>query len=393
MRKMKPLTEMISGADALAVLEQLRPTATALLDEELRFIQASSGFAEMFGLENGQMAALPLTDLLWEFVGFEEILHAIAEGKEDRLILENINRQSSDGVQRYLTYQVMGVLERETPAALLLIVEDRSDVGRLQQKLITDRNELRLTKQLLTAANAELAHLNQLKSLFFSMAAHDLRTPLSSIQGYAELLRDDLAQDEVEKRDYFDVILSQTYRLQQFINDVMDLDQVERGEIIVHCRDCLLDEIVSEVVAAMRPLADRAGVAIDVDLGEAPIMLLADPRRMAQILYNLLGNGLKFSARGGSVRLKASESADQLVIEIADSGSGISETAVKTLFEPYFPTGGSQERDDRSGSGLGLYIVKLLVEAHAGEITVQSTPGEGTTFSIVLPLRELGESG
>ena len=370
--------------DVSHALNMIHPVATALLDEQLNIFQTSSGFGRMIGAENDQLCGQPLTDVLWEFVGVEQYLRGIFLGESERFLLDNINRQMPDGTNQYLSYQVLGNMEQTIPATLLLVIEDRSDVGRLQQSLIQDRNELRLARKQLTTLNSELAQLNHLKSLFLSMAAHDLRTPLASIQGYAELLRDDLADDDLRRRDLFDVILSQTYRLQQLINDLLDLDQIERGEIAIMFRDCFLCEIVNEVVMAMVPLSHRAGVAVEVSCPKETLRITADPQRISQILYNLLGNAIKFTPAGGHVRLMVRVQNGNVLIEIADDGVGISKSDVKDLFMPYFPQG-KKNKGGRSGTGLGLYIVKLLVEAHNGQISVESSLGKGTTFSIVLP--------
>ncbi len=198
------------------------PVSYAILDQGLHFIQTSPGFESLLGMQTRQVQGTHLTDVLYEFVGVEEHIQAIFDGKTDRFLFDNINRQLPDGENRYLSFQIARSMDSPASRNLLLIVDDRSDVSRLQQNLIQDRNDLRLARRKLTAMNEELARLNRLKSLFLSMAAHDLRTPLSSIQGYAELLREELAQDR-HHQDLFDVILSQAYRLQQLINDLLDL--------------------------------------------------------------------------------------------------------------------------------------------------------------------------
>lgn len=366
-------------------LSLIHPAATALLDEQLTIVQISPGFDRLIGAVEEQLEGAPLSDVLWEFVGVEEDLKAILKGESERFVLENVNRHTPDGGDRYLSFQVMANLEQASPSTLLLIVEDRSDVGRLQQSLIQDRNELRLARRELAGLNVELAQLNRLKSLFLSIAAHDMRTPLASIQGYAELLRDGLAVRGLSREDLLDVILSQAYRLQQLINDVLDLDQVERGEISVFRRDSHMGEIVTEVVTALRPLSQRAGVAIHVVISNKPIRIFVDPQRVSQMLYNLLGNALKFTPAGGHIRLSVTENDENVFITVADNGRGISESALERLFEPYFQEGQLDQKDGKSGTGLGLYIVKLLVDAHNGEITVDSTPGKGTEFFILLP--------
>jgi len=377
-----------TAADIAQAFGLIHPITTALLDDRLQFIQASSDFDKMIGLEKQPLLGMPLTDILWEFVGVENYLEEILEGKLERFQLENINRQMPDGTNRFLNYQVLGSLEQAGAQILLLIVEDRSEIGHLQQSLIQERNELRLARAQLTNLNSELAQLNRLKTLFLSMAAHDLRTPLSSILGYAELLRDELPADDDRRRDLFDVILSQTYRLQHLINDLLDLDQVERGQIRTIFRECLVDEIILEVVRATRPLAQRAGVGIFVDLQNEPIPITADPQRMSQIFYNLLGNALKFTPPGGSVKLTARQRDNQLHLRISDNGPGISPSEMNSLFEPYYAHENWEHDEPKTGSGLGLYIVKLLVEAHHGQITVNSEEGLGTTFSITMPVKQ-----
>lgn len=354
------------------------------LKPDLTIDQVDQDFGMMIGRPNETISGRLLTDLLWEFVGSEDALQEILAGKRARLRLENVNREQADGTTRYLTFLITLLEEDRPDDGLLLIIEDTSDYGALQQNLVQDRNELRLVRQELALANDALDNLNRTKSFLLSMAAHDLRGPLTSIHAFAELLRDDVTGER--QIEFLDIIASQSDRLRRLINDLLDLDQIEKGQLFLNFQECDLHDIVHDVVAVLRPVAEMRRQALLLDLDDRPVLFSADSERLTQVVYNLVGNAVNYTPEGGRIMIASRKRPDAIVLQVTDDGLGIANDQLGRLFTPYFRS--SEARHSHAkGSGLGLFIVKSLVEAHQGKIVVDSKLGHGTSFMVHLPIK------
>jgi signal transduction histidine kinase/CheY-like chemotaxis protein len=259
------------------------------------------------------------------------------------------------------------------PHHLVVVINDISDRKRAQEALIS-------------AAADERAHLT--RNEFLSRMSHELRTPLNAVQGFAQLLRLDLTQP---------LSPSQTLKVQQIeragsrllamINDVLDLSRIESGRMKVQVEVISIGELFGEAVAAVQNEAREARVTIGgPDAGAPGPRVLADRGRLQQVLANLLGNAIKFNHAGGEVRIGWQRPAGDpwLVIEVADTGSGMTDEQLAHLFEPFNRLGA--ERSGVQGTGIGLVVTRRLVELMQGRLTVRSTPGRGTTFYLSLPL-------
>ena len=362
--------------------------AYAQLGPDLTILQVSANFANMAPnqlLTDEEIINKPITEVLWEFVGVTDALHDILTGKSNMFRLEHVNREQPDGSINYLTFLVYAVDEDPVANGLLLLVEDSTAYGRLHHELVQDRNELRLVQQELAAANEELIKLDRMKSLFLSMAAHDLRTPLSAIHGYSDMLLLDIIKPESPKgRDYIHIIHQQSGRLNQLIDDIVDLDVIERGQLTITPAPCDINELINEVITAFRFNLERRKITIHNNLAPEPMLVLAESEKMVRVLYNLIGNAIKYIFEKGNITLRTYKQADKVIIEIEDDGPGMTEAQINNLFTLYYRTE-EAEKSAITGSGLGLFIVKTMIEAHRGQISVVSQPNEGTKFTIQLP--------
>lgn len=355
----------------------------ASLRPNLTFDQATEDFAQMIGQPGETIVNRALTDLLWEFVGLETVLQEILQGKRPYYRLEHVNREQKEGTLRYLTFLITPLNDVMPTKRLLLLVEDTTDYGRLHQNLVQDRNELRLIRQDLAEANDKLQQLNRLKSLFLAMAAHDLRGPLTSIQSFTGFLQEDITDDE--QLEFVDIIAVQSDRLQRLIADLLDLDQIEQGILVLNWRICNLNEVIEGVVTALRPAIKMRRQSLTVDLPTRPLLINADSERLTQVIYNLTDNAVKYTPEGGQIRIAARRSRDSIELELVDTGHGMTASQVSHLFSLYYRSAEAQH-SDVPGSGLGLFIVKTILDAHQGEISVESKLGQGTSFMIRLPV-------
>jgi signal transduction histidine kinase len=373
----------LAASVARVFLESQR-LAYARISPELRLIEFSANFPAMAGRQADIVAGMPLTDLLWEFAESEEALHDVMVGKAAAFRLDYIFRAGNDGDPCYFSYHVVSIDDKHPEKGLLLLIEEVTSSGNVQQRLVQDRNELWLAQRELARLNEELTRINRLKSLFLSMAAHDLRTPLTSIRGYSRLLLSQSTELSAEHQKLLRIISAQSDKLDRLITDLLDLDQIEKARIKIKPKACELREIISEVLESVSAYARDQGKAISAELPERPMPLRADPRSIWRILHNLVGNAVKYTQPGGRILVKAWQTENETTFQVTDDGLGMSQAQITSLFQLYYRT---EEAIDSeiTGTGVGLFIVKTLIDAHGGSIEVSSLPDRGSTFTVRLP--------
>ena len=357
----------------------------ASIRPDMTFDQAAEDFAQMIGQPGEIIVGRTLTDLLWEFVGLEIVLQEIIQGERPYYRLEHVNREQEEGILRYLTFLIAPLVDVAPIKRLLLLVEDTTDYGRLHQDLVQDRNELRLVRQELAESNEKLQQLNRLKSLFLSMAAHDLRGPLTSILVFVDFLKQDISGEK--QLEFLDIIATQSDRLRHLITDLLDLDQIEQGKLVLDLRECNLNDVVNDVVAIMQPAIEMRRQSLNVDFPTSPLVISADTERLTQVVYNLIDNAVKYTPEAGQIWITASRNRESIKFEVSDTGHGMTDDQVARLFNLYYRAVDARHSDVQ-GTGLGLFIVKMLVEAHQGEISIKSELGRGTSFTIRLPINQ-----
>jgi PAS domain S-box-containing protein len=243
------------------------------------------------------------------------------------------------------------------------------------------------------AQQARTLEANRLKSEFLANMSHELRTPLNAIIGFSELMhRGKVGPVSPDHQEFLGDILSSAKHLLQLINDVLDLAKVESGKMEFRPEPVDLTRLAQEVRQAVRGLADAQGIQIDVEVDATVVAVVIDPARLKQVLYNYLSNGIKFTPAGGTVAVRIGpEGSDQFRIDVADTGVGIAAMDLEKLFVEFQQLDTSSTKTHQ-GTGLGLALIKRLVEAQGGRVAVRSTLGEGSTFSAVLPRQMTGDA-
>jgi PAS domain S-box-containing protein len=220
------------------------------------------------------------------------------------------------------------------------------------------------------------------KSDFIARMSHELRTPLNAMLGFAQLLEADLGSAPVEQqRQQLTHILGAGWHLLAMINDLLDLSRIEADRIAVVCRPSRLDAVIEKAMGMARPLAESRGVLLATTDG-GDLLADVDPVRLAQVLSNLLSNGIKYNHPGGRVDLRCGCTDGQPWLEVADTGSGLSHEQRAHLFEPFNRLGA--ERSGIEGTGIGLVIARRLVELMQGRLDLVERPGPGTVFRVWL---------
>ncbi len=258
------------------------------------------------------------------------------------------------------------------------------ETNEMLQQEVTERE--RVQRELIKAK--ELADAaNHAKSSFLANMSHELRTPLNAVIGFSELLEQEIFGTLTDKqRSYVGNVLISGRHLLQLVNDILDISKVEAGRMDLICEWTHLGGVVDIVRSVIQAQATKKGINLEVSISNDLPELYIDPGRIKQVLYNLLSNGIKFTPRGGTVRLSAHFEDDRVVIDVADTGVGISAENLPRLFHEFEQI--PQARGVRpEGTGLGLALTKRLVALHGGEVSVESKVGQGSIFSVWLPWR------
>lgn len=231
-----------------------------------------------------------------------------------------------------------------------------------------------------------LVHLSQIKDRLLGAAAHDLRSPLTVIQGFADVMRSDpqLSESHAELLDY---MAGETEHMTQILGDLLDVAAIESGAIDLNLETAPIGDLLRDRVRAHRILASPKGQALLAELPEDLPNVAFDQRRVGQVLDNLLSNAVKYTEPGGDLKLRARTSKRWVTVEVIDNGQGIPAAEIPKVFEEFVTTSARPTAGETS-TGLGLAIAKRLIEAHGGTISVTSTEGVGTTFRFTLPISQ-----
>jgi PAS domain S-box-containing protein len=273
---------------------------------------------------------------------------------------------------------------------VIAVVHDISERKESQDRLraIQERYAAQLfaANQQLEARNEEVERANRLKSEFLASMSHELRTPLHTIIGFSELLTEELEGPlNAKQKRFLGHILQDSRHLLQLINEVLDISKIEAGRLELQREAFDFTACVGEVLAGIQPQADAKNIRVENRNAFAGL-LYADRLRVREILYNLLSNAIKFTSDGGSVWIESMAHDGFLQVTVGDNGIGISPAEQAAIFEKFYQVG-STTSGVREGTGLGLPITKNLVELHGGGIWVESQPGQGSRFTLTLPLQ------
>lgn len=263
--------------------------------------------------------------------------------------------------------QVYGELQRDTNLY--------DEVSRLNNELVDMQREL-------AKKNAQLTQLNQEKNRFLGIAAHDLRNPLHAILMLSDFLLDECT--EGEQKEFLEEIRSSSTFMARLIDDLLDVAKIESGQVALELAMCDINDLLEATIKRQNLMASRKQVEINL-VGQPLPPALIDISKIEQVLNNLIGNALKFSLPGGQIDVRVRAADERFEIEVQDWGVGIPPEIQSRLFTA-FAKGQTGTAGERS-TGLGLVIVKRIVQAHGGEIHVESRLGEGSTFTVQLPIR------
>jgi len=251
-----------------------------------------------------------------------------------------------------------------------------------QHVAVRRRDELGELAHAFNRMSADLNRANELRRQMTADIAHDLRTPLTVITGYIEALRDGVLQPSPKR---FETMYLETQHLRRLVEDLRTLSLADAGELTLNRESMPPQKALEQAAAAHRPQAEEQNIELRVDVAPELPNIHVDPDRLAQILGNLVSNALRYTPAGGQICLAATQKGNRVLLAVQDTGGGIPPDKLPHVFDRFYR--GDQAREGNRGeSGLGLTIARSVVELHGGTISVESSLGEGTTFTIALPI-------
>lgn len=369
----------------------------AEFDSELRYV-----FVNTLGCRS---LNLPFAEILGRTN--QELLGNTAIG------LEQLIQQTFEMNQKVFANYIIHLLDSERVFETICL--PIADVNGVVQRVVCacrDMTELKQQWQTIVTQNQEFATATQLKQEFIATTSHELRAPLTAILGFSNVLRQEFFGDLTTKqRDYLDRIHSSGLHLLELINDILDLSRIEAHHMELELQPVSIVDICENVLSLIQERAASQGLSIELELAHDLRYIVADPKRLKQMLLNLLTNAVKFtpvgtvglkvyhdrsepnaaSDLGTPVQLaRASEELVMIHFLVWDTGIGIDEADQSQLFRPFSQVGDSAFYKQQ-GTGLGLAITRKLAELHGGLVTLKSALGEGVQFTLSLPLRVIGE--
>lgn len=271
-----------------------------------------------------------------------------------------------------------------SPLADIMAAADAVAKGDLTVRVPENRfNAFGQTARTFNHMVEELQRIDEQRRNLTADVAHELRTPLHIIQGNLEGLLDGVYQPTPE---HIEMLLEETRLLSRLIEDLRTLSAAESGHLLLHKEPVHVADLLSDLATGFSGQTESAGIALTVESSRlADTTIESDVMRLNQVLANLIVNALRYTPHGGSILLRGEPIAEGVRLTVSDTGTGISAEDLPHVFDRFWRADASRTHKDGVGGGLGLAIVKQLVELHGGTVRVESTPGQGTTFTVDLP--------
>ncbi|MFA8437255.1 MAG: ATP-binding protein [Marinifilaceae bacterium] len=252
--------------------------------------------------------------------------------------------------------------------------------------IVDDNTELEIQRQKLLQSNLELKNLNQQKSKFLGIAAHDLRNPIGAINSFSSLLLESLDDfSNQEKVEFLEIIKNSSHFTLNLLNELLDITQIELGQLTLSKKELDIQETIKEIIKVNNIFARKKKIVIHYSFLDKLPKISFDHNKISQVLHNLLSNAIKYSNPNTDIEVRVTREKNHIKISVIDQGVGIPQNELHKVFQAFGKTS-AQTTNNESSTGLGLSIVKKIVEGHGGTISVESELGKGSHFFFTLPL-------
>jgi len=303
-------------------------------------------------------------------------------------------------------------LRSENPALMKGLQNENSEFGDLarliseffnqKEKLAIEYNERKKTEEALykakeelekrvkertkelEEANERLKELDRMKSNFLSNISHELRTPLTSIKGFTKTILSEKDMAEETREEFMNNIKEDAEKLTLLINRLLDLSRIEIGKLKINKKEMNLTEAVSEAINSFKTDARIKELILNIDLPDKQLLINADPENIKEAIGQLLDNAIKYTANKGNIYISVKDQEDEIIVSISDTGAGIPWDEIPYIFDRFYKV--ERPAEQVGGIGMGLALVKSIVEAHGGKVSVESEVRKGSKFSFTLPL-------
>jgi PAS domain S-box-containing protein len=372
----RPVTDAERAQARYASLLEAAPDATLCVDGSGRIVTVNAQTSNLFGYSRDELLGAEMEMLLPEDVHERHREHRASFTREPQL------RSMGQGLSLTARRRDGSVFPVEVSLApdttdgdLVVIASVRDVTSRVQAS-----EALRNAEAAARAAEAAARTANQAKNQFLSRMSHELRTPLNAVLGFGQLLQRRLA--DTEYAEAVRHIVKGGRHLLDLINDVLDIARIESGDMSISSESVAFDDVVAETIELMQPLAVDAGITMHRLVSDPQAHVMADRQRLRQILLNLLSNAIKYNHTGGDVWVGWEQQDGCVALTVRDNGQGIAHEHLERLFTPFDRLGA--EASSVEGTGIGLALTRALAEMMKGRVTVESTVGEGSTFTLTL---------
>jgi len=397
-RLVRPIEELIDGAERfadgklehrlpvpgtkeLAVLAGTMNHMAQQLDERIQTIVTQQG--ELEAIMSSMNEAILLVDQNRKIIRLNragaELMQIDSALARQHTLLEILRNNE-------LHLLIERAFQQSEPVEAEIVLEQNGAV--VQAQGICIRTALKKEDEVLVVLHdiSKLKRLENIRRDFVANVSHELKTPVTSIKGFVETLRDDSGHDPEAEKRFLDIIAKQADRLGAIIEDLLSLSRIEQAEEkeSLELTASSIKDVVLSAVQNCASLADDKGMKIEIRcVDDREVML--NPPLMEQAIVNLLDNAVKYSAPGSPIEIEISRQGDEITVSVLDKGCGIPKVDLPHIFERFYRVDKSRSRN-LGGTGLGLSIVKHIIQLHKGRVSVTSTLGEGSTFCIALPL-------